>query len=298
MKIDLDEEGIEEVEEVEELEEDAGGAGGGQKDKGAEGADDKDGKKKPDEEPPVDRAEFKRVQKELKAERARAKESSDAARYWSEQAKQGARKAEAKPEPDEIEEIDVVNELTANGAKGLDKVLRTLGYAKQSDVRQEISATRTQISAETAVLSKYPDLADESSPLFAKTAEIYNQLRSDSHMAKSPRLMEIAARTASAELALGAGRGQRRGQARSDDDEGGGRETDDDRAARIARQSGDRGRRESRKDSESDELTSLQKRMIQNFQNAGAKITEDGYKKRAQSGTIQMGGIRGARRAA
>src|ERR1051325_9790833 len=136
-----------------------------------------------------------------KVERARAKEADTAARYWNEQAKAGGgKKPEAAPEPED--DIDLVDVITKDGIKGLDRALAKLGYAKQADVKAEIGATRAQISTEAAVLAKYPDLSDNGSPLFKKTAEIFNQLRQDPDMAKSPRLMEIAARTATAELAI------------------------------------------------------------------------------------------------
>jgi hypothetical protein len=265
------------------------------------------GEKKPEV---IDPAEHRRLQAELKAEkanakteRARAKEADIAARYWNEQAKAGGGRkepaVEAEPEPD----IDLVDVITKDGIKGLDRALAKLGYVKQSDVDSKIGATRAQIASESAVLSKYPDLADNNSPLFAKTAEIYNQLRQDPDMARSSRLMEIAARTASAELAKGGDtRSKRRGapepEDQVDDDFEGEESPEEARAARIARQSGDRGRRESRSDNAPEELSPLQKRLVQNLRNAGADITEAGYKQRALSGKISRSGTPTQRRAA
>src|SRR5207253_1683931 len=109
--------------------------------------------------------------------------------------------------PVKEEEIDLVAEITQHGAKGLEKVLGKLGYAKKAEVAQVINSTRTQITTEAALLANYPELGNDASPLFQKTAEIFNQLKSDPDMARSPKLMEIAARTAAAELKLEAGNG-------------------------------------------------------------------------------------------
>lgn len=267
------EDGLEEVDEIVEPEK-------------ADKTADKDGDKPADktaDKPAVD-PEIKRLQKENKALQGRVREADSAAGFWKGKADTAPAKPADKPAADNLDELDLVDIITTKGAKGLAEVMTRLGYAKRSDIELQISSTRNQISAEAAVLAKYPDLADSNSPLFEKTAEIFNQLRQDPHMAESDNLMLIAARTAAAELGLSNDntRGQRRAAPKADEDE-------DERSERIARQSGDRGRRPAGQD-RAEELSPLQKRMVQKFRDAGAEITEEGYKKRAMGG-VRMGGV-------
>ncbi len=234
----------------------------------------------------VDIAEFKRLQKELKEARKARHESDETARYWAERSRDDAPAPKVEAEPD-AGEIDIVNELTANGTKGLESVLAKLGYAKKADIESRISATRSEITDQATLLRKYPDLEDDSSPFFKATAAVYNSLKTDPHMAKSSRLIEIAARTAKAEMPQ-----TRRRAAEPEDDDGAdprydNEDEEDSHVSRVARQSGDRGRRETR--SAPEELTTLQKKMVAKFAAVGANITEESYAKRAQSG-IRMGG--------
>ena len=218
----------------------------------------------------VDPAEFKRVQKELRAERARAKESDETARYWAEQARNGGARppaAAAPPAEDTLDDVDLVDIITTKGAKGLGEVMGRMGYVKRSEVAQDINASRAASNSEAAVLAKYPDLADNGSPMFERTAEIWNLLRTDPHMAKSDNLMMIAARTASAELGLSVD--QPRSRRREPDDD---YDQELDRTERIARQSGDRGSRPSRTGPE--ELSQAQKTMVRKFQDATPTSTK------------------------
>jgi hypothetical protein len=241
--------------------------------------------------------EVKRLQRELKAERRLRAESQQSERYWAEQARNGAPKAEAgDPEPEPEPDIDVVSELSTNGVKGLETVLKKLGYVKAKDVDTRIATTRAEITDQARLFQSYPDLQNEASPLFKATARIYNQLKGDPTLARSPKLIEIAARTAKAEL--GAMSARRRTPETDLSAELSGDEFDEDlgddeldeeqeRTARVARQAGDRGRRGQR--SEPETLSPEQKRMVAAFASVGAPVTEDGYRKRAQAG-IRMGG--------
>lgn len=256
------------------------------------------GEKKDDK--PVD-PELKRVKSELKAERARVREATESAQFWADQARAGKAPVKTDPEPDPLEElgdVDLVNEITENGVKGLDSLLTRLGVARLKDVDQRIVSTRSQITAESALMREYPDLEDDQSPFFKATATIYNSLAQDPHMAKSPKLIATAARLAKAEMASRAGGGGRRRPAAAtdadedlDDDieDQDDLEVDDERADRVARQAGDRGRaRQSRVADEN--LSDAQKRIVAKFKAVGADISEDGYKKRALSG-VRMAGL-------
>jgi hypothetical protein len=235
----------------------------------------------------VDPAEFKRVQRELKAERTSRKESDATARYWAEKARSAPEKAQAAEKEDDLSDVDLVEQITTHGAKGLDTVLRRLGYAKTSEVRAEIGSTRAQITSEATLMAQYPELADDQSPLFHATASIYNSLKGDPEFkGAGSKLIAMAARTAKAELKLkgGDGRGNRRGAPVDEldpDDEA--FEEDEEtpeqaRAARTARQAGDRGRRAT---GGAPTLSPGEKAMVAKFKAAGAEITEEGYLRRA-----------------
>jgi hypothetical protein len=244
----------------------------------------------------VDPGEFKRVQRELKETRAREKESAASARYWADQARNAPAKPAEKPAPvaDNLDDVDLVDIITTQGAKGLGSVIERMGYVKRSEVANEIQATRGADRAETAVLAAYPALADNSSPLFAKTAEIWNQLKQDPDMARSPQLMMIAARTAAAELGLKADpRGQRQpGRTREPDPDGDDyiQDEDQERSERIARQSGDRGTRPAARGAAAETLNTMQRNLVAKFKAVGADIDEDRYMRRAQGG-VRIGGV-------
>lgn len=248
----------------------------------------------------VDPAEFKRVSKELKAERARAKESEETARYWAERARAQPAQRVEEPEAEKIDDIDLVDIITTRGAEGLREVLSRMGFAKREELIAEVVATRGAERAEEVVLKKYPDLADNSSPLFKKTAEIWNQLKQDPDMARSQNLMMIAARTAAAELGLKAdARGGPRRSPEVDEYDDYDDEDEIEHAERVGRQAGDRGVRPSRGNGQVEELSHMQKTLVRKLQDAGADIDEERYRKRAQAG-VRIGGVpsRGARRSA
>lgn len=240
-------------------------------------------------------AENKRLQKDAKDARKLAKENDETARYWAEQARhKPAPAAVVEVDPaDELGEVDLVDEISTKGVKGLDALLKKLGYAKTNDVANAIGQTRAEITDQASLLTAYPDLGDADSPFFKATAKIFNSLKTDPHMAKSPKLIATAARLAKAEM----GNAPRR-KAAPDPDEDGGEvldddELDDSHANRVARQSGDRGRG-SRRNDDAPVLSALQKKMVAQFAAVGAPVTEENYLKRAMSGSIRMGG-RGGR---
>jgi len=241
----------------------------------------------------IDPLEFRRVQKEVKTLRGRVRESEESAQFWAEQAKAGGGtgKSAAEPDPEPEPDIDLVSEITTNGVKGLETVLARLGYAKRDDIHREIGATRAEITEQSRLLQEYPELGDEQSEFFQETAKVYNQLKTDPIMAKSPKLIAIAARMAKAEMGTPARRRAAPAAHAPDDDyEDDYREDPpprDREAERVARQSGDRGRRSER--TEPQVLDAGQKAIVRAFQAAGAPVTEESYAKRANAG-IRMGG--------
>jgi hypothetical protein len=188
--------------------------------------------------------------------------------------------------------VDLVDALTNGDHKAIAQAMREMGFVSAAEVQREIAATRQQITAESKLFSSYPDLQDDKSEFFARTGEIYNELASDPQMAKSGKLVEVAARMAKAELGSAAPR--RRAAESVDDPED---DPEEERARRVSRQSGDRGRNSTRQgsDGESEVLSAIQKDIVRRLRSAGANITEEAYAKRAKAG-VRMGGLPTSRR--
>ena len=246
-------------------------------------------KKNPEQE------EIARLQRELKTERRSRSEFQKAAEFWTRQAQSGPAKPAATPEPEAPKvTVDLVDALTTGDHTAIAKAMREMGFVSKHEVQAEIAATRSQITAESQLLNKYPDLADDQSEFFKLTGTIYNELASDPAMAKSGKLVEVAARMAKGEL--GGSTSRRTPAPLSDDDPD--EDPEEDRARRVSRQSGDRGRHSTRQgnDGESEVLSAMQKSIVQRLRNAGADITEESYAKRAKAG-VRMGGLPTTRRA-
>ena len=215
---------------------------------------------------------------ELDRLRAENVELQNTARFWSERAQTSAQPTKKEtPVADEPKlNDDIVEALSSNDPARITKVLGGLGFVRRAEVEQAINTTTNRVVGEQTLLGQYPDLKDKNSEMFKTTARHYNELKADPDFAKSTNLTAVAARLAAAELGSKA-------QA----------EPDSDRAARVSRQTGDRGRRpstrETAEDGGSDELSAAQKAVLNKFIMAGANVSEEGYKKRAQTG-VRMGG--------
>lgn len=239
---------------------------------------------------------LKAANRELKSTRARLKESDTTAQFWMEQGRRQPAVVAAVPQVDpdaDLDEVDIVTELTEHGFKGLVSRLDKR-YAKPQDVKAEIGSTRLQITQDAKLLRDYPGLDDAESDFFKATAKIYNSLIADDpYMKQSPKTVATAARLAKAEMGtIPIDRGGRRRVATPDldDDE----DLDDldeaeTREERVGRQSGDRGRGKGRT-AEVEELSPLQKSIVRKFRAAGAdSLTEETYMKRATIG-VRLGG--------
>jgi hypothetical protein len=246
--------------------------------------------------------ELKALHRELRQARGRIGELEASERHWSEVARAGQRQehppaeAGATGAPAE-EEIDVIEALTSDGAKGLDRVLRKLGYARVEEIDQKIERTRAQITQDARLLGRFPDLGDEKSEFFALTAKRYEQLKGNKGIRESGMLMELAAELAEKDFATGKkaqGGGRRREREADDDDEGGYShdraaadepENEEDRIERVRAQAGSRGRRPAREAEPNDDLSPLQKKIA-----AKLGVSEEAYRKRAKAG-VRMSGL-------
>jgi hypothetical protein len=253
---------------------------------------------KPDK-PKEDEA-VRELRRQLKEERKARQEAEAGVRHWYDRATAGAAAPKPEPEPEPEAEIDVIDAITSKGAKGLEEVLAKMGYVKKKDVDASIGQTRAEVTQEAQLVARYPDITDESSEFYQTTLEIYKDLAADPVMRKSPALLEKAAKQAARVLGMeeapkGRGRGPGAGGRDADDLDDTEDERERERVARVGRQAGDRGRRPASQVEDEGELSGMQKSIVAKFRAAGADITEDGYKKRAQRG-IQMSGLPTRRR--
>ncbi|MBM3744175.1 MAG: hypothetical protein FJW34_00085 [Acidobacteria bacterium] len=253
--------------------------GEGEEKKGAEDARDK---------------ELKELRRQIRGERKRIRELEESERAWAERARgrgDAGQTPPAKADATEEEpELDVIEALTSEGVKGLDKVLKKLGYARVEELDAKIEKTRTQLTKDARLLGRFPDLGDENSDFFKATARRYEGLSQNPGIKDSGMLMELAAELAEGDLGLRrASKDDRRRQRDADlddeEDRDDGQETEADRVRRVQAQAGSRGRGSAREGADDDELTPLQKRIAARF-----GITEEAYRKRAKSG-VQMSGL-------
>ncbi len=234
------------------------------------------------EKPPT-AAELAELKKENARLNARVNEEAENSRFWHDRAKSTpAKAATAKAEEAPKLSEDAVDAISSGDPKRIKALLSGLGFVERTEVTREIQATKNEVVSESALLNQYPDLNDQTSEFFKATARHFNDLKQDPDMAKSPRIMQVAAKLANSELNGGNAKRQQV-------------ETSEERAERVGRQSGERSRRPSTNrgagadDATQNELSAGQKDIIARFRAAGADITEEGYKKRASNG-VRMGG--------
>jgi hypothetical protein len=200
-----------------------------------------------------------------------------------------SRQTQPVAEPDKDEEIeddtDVADDFAANGIQALVKrgvltkreAQEMMREEARRIAREEVERSRESLIRDAELARQFPDLADERSELFKRTQAIYHEMtQRDASLKNSAQTLPMAARLAKAEL-IAEGR-------------------QDARQDRITRQSGDRGysSRDGGFNDDGNELSPTQRAIIERFNASGeADISEDGYRKRAQS--VKMGGIRGLR---
>lgn len=221
------------------------------------------------------------LREENKALRGRLSEAEQNAQFWHGKAKDGkaAPAAEAMEEASEALSEDIVDALASGDTRRISKLFKEMGFVRKGDVDQAIDRTRAQITEESALYGKYPELKDKDSEFFQLTAEKYNELALDPVLAKSPKLIEIAAKLATAEMGGDAPASRRRGG-----------EEETERVRRVSAQAGDRGTKAARQTADNSELSKSQASLIAKFRAAGSTLTEDGYKKTASRG-VRMSGL-------
>jgi hypothetical protein len=209
--------------------------------------------------------------KQLEAELQQARESE---RYWAELAKKAAaggrasddeEETEAEPEEPEEPVEQFLDELSSQGLKALRKRgLLTVNEAKQM-IAEVLEAERAKLMADAELARNYPELMDESSPLFAKAREIYRDMvKKDPALKNSPVALETAARLARAELGGSAENGK------------------SGRRAGAAFERGSGGRSGAVDDG--GRLSERQKQILARFNQAGFKVGEEEYRRRAAEG--------------
>ncbi len=261
-----------------------------------------EGEKKPPEEAAAAK-ELRQARADLKRERDSRIEAERASQYWQGQTRDGQRGPQPVPRAEEPEEdVDLVDLITKDGAKGfnkyLDKRLEKGGFVKKEEMDRRIAQERSTIQYEASLLRQYPELEDDDSPLFVQTKKEYaGLLKDDPGLARSPATMRIAAKLAAAAIK---GKPARAAAPESEDDyeeEPPARrarreepvEEEDDRVRRVASQQVTRGRRPASDRAPSDDLSPMQKSLVARMREAGANITEEGYKKRANAGVAMSG---------
>jgi len=231
------------------------------------------------EEKPPTAAELADLKKENARLNARVNEETENTRFWHERSKAAPAKAAAEVTEEPKLSEDAVDAISSGDPKRIKALLSGLGFVERSEVTREIQQTKNEVVSESALLNQYPDLNDQSSEFFKATARHFHELKQDPDMARSPRIMQVAAKLANSEL--NAGKVAPKG------------ETAAERSDRVSRQAGDTGRRPTSNRTagaeDTNELSAGQRDIIARFRQAGADITEESYKKRAASG-VRMGG--------
>jgi hypothetical protein len=237
-----------------------------------------------------DKEAARELREENKALRARVSEAEDNVKFWHGKAAQTPKAA--KVEEDEAEDkplsSDLVDAISSGDKKLVQKLFREMGFVSAREVDNKIGQTRAQITEESKLYGKYPELQDNTSEFFKSAAAHYNDLASDPTLAKSPKLIEIAAKLAAAELGGDEEVTPKPKRREAADDE------ESDRVRRVSTQTGPRGGVKARETADNNALSAAQANIVKKFQAAGSSLTVEGYTKQAQAG-VRMSG-RSARR--
>lgn len=272
--------GFEDVEEVVETptddageSSDKGGADGGKvADKGGDKSKGKDG-----DGVTLTRKDYDALQRRLD-------ELQESERYWADRAK-GAKASGGDPsdedddqddDPDLDEDPDKV--LDEFSTKGIDALVKRGVLTKKAArelirkeaekiARQVVGSESKKLQSDAELLRKFPDLGDEKSDLFRRTAEIYQaEVKRDPALKRSTAALMLSARAAKAEIDA-----EKRASKRD--------ESEESRLDRIRRQAGDSNRR-GRADFEDDDEGDIgpeAKELISRMSRYG--VTEDNFRK-------------------
>lgn len=228
--------------------------------------------KKPDDDVKLSKKDYEALLKERD-------ELRGSERYWADQAKSGARKAEPEPGDDDADDDDddglkddtpdkFTDDLSAKGIEALvkrgvitKKTAKEM-FAKLSDrmlrnvermVDEKISGVAKRATKDAQLLQRYPELGDAQSDFTKRTGDIYKELIEEDPDIKKSTALALAARMTRAET-----------------------KDDERRIERIDRQRGDSGRRLARSESD-DSLGPQSAEMIKAFGSYG--VTEESMRK-------------------
>jgi len=253
--------------------------------------------------------ELRELRKQFEAVRKELQEVRESEKYWAEQVRRQEQGQREQEEPDEVEQLlksldepaeddpaAVLDELAQSGIKALAKrgvltkkeaasLMKTIAEKVAQKVAVSVvQRERQAMSLDAQVLSQYPDLANQDSPLYQETAAILRQrVKLNPKAAKDPTALLSAAETASLRLKLkeleeqrqSAKRERRRTIDYEDYEETG--YDEDERLRRVRAQAPERGRRVSAFDEGGDEdepLPPTVRRMLE-----GLKISEEDYRR-------------------
>jgi len=234
-------------------------------------------------------AEIRELREQLKQREKLLSEVSASERHWYQQATSSGKKQEPEEREPEERELEIkddsperlVEELSTAGIKALEKrgvitrkeareLVRTEAAKIAKQIAKDVVSTeRVAISRDAELMQEYPELRDQSSPLFQKAGEIFRAMvERNPDAAKDGESLLRAAREAKLLLRIEAL-------------ESGRRENADDRDARIRAQ-GDRGRRSGDSfsdDQDDDRMTPRQKAIA-----AAMGVSDEDYMRTARAG--------------
>jgi hypothetical protein len=202
----------------------------------------------------------------------------------------------AEPEDDDPQlTVDLTEAVTANDPKALKKALNELGFVSKRDVDRMLAESKAEASKGVSIAQEFPDLVNPKSEFFKVTNAILQDLKAENPGVNEMTLIRLAAKQADAEL--GGGKPAKRPAVRRRDeddldDDDLDIDAEDDRIRRVGRASADGLRRrpsEGRGGEKSNELSAMQKRIVDNLRAAGSTITYETYAKRAGMGVTMSG---------
>jgi hypothetical protein len=221
------------------------------------------------------------VKAELEALKGQLSEKERAAQFWYEKARSGAPAEPAKAAAAEPEEdVDLLDLIATKGPKGFDAYMRKRGYVSREEVDAAVNSKAAQLSAESELLGRYPELGKRDSDFFKSTAVHYGELKKQG----VPEALAMRLGAERAELdAIKAGKVKTVNQQSADEKA----EKEAQRQARIRAQAGDKNARATEANPDDDELTDYERHICR-----AMGVSEDAYKARAKKG-VQLGGIKG-----
>lgn len=243
------------------------------------------------ETPPPAGPDMSALQRQIDELKASAEESTRAIQFWHDK----ATAVEKPPAAGDEDDPDILDIITAKGAKGLDELLdkhaAKRGYVKKEELDSTLATARDTQSVEIQLVRDYPDLADHDSAFFKDVAAEYGKLHGPPAKGGEGLSERVAMRIAAERVDL---RWLRTGKSETPAQvaEKTKAAKEKERKERIAAQAGDRGTRASAAEEDDDEVTPEERRIAINI------IKEDGmtdeqaiekYKARAKKGVALRG---------